>query len=142
MMVIASQLTGPIAAMSSSVVSRMRGAVATNSFSKNHVGARLKNPVTNMNRIMSPKATIPGEPCATVVGHERLINGGGDKTDNDRENVADGDQGQFLRIAHVSLPAAKIAIRSQAVMEMISAQISYGAPFSTRGVNDCLRRAP
>jgi hypothetical protein len=48
--VIASQLTGPIAAMSSSVGSRMRGAVATNSFSKNHVGARLKNPVTNMNR--------------------------------------------------------------------------------------------
>jgi len=35
MMVIASQLTGPIAAMSSSAVSRMRGAVATNSFSKN-----------------------------------------------------------------------------------------------------------
>jgi hypothetical protein len=27
-------------------------------------------------------------------------------------------------------------------MEMISAQISYGAPFSTRGVNDCLRRIP
>jgi predicted ATPase len=49
-------------------VSRVRGAVATNSFSKTHVGPRLKSPVTNMNRIMSPKATIPGEPCATSSG--------------------------------------------------------------------------
>src|ERR1700730_6560459 len=63
-----------------------------------------------------------------IIRHERLIDGGGNKADDDRENVADGDQGQFLRIAHVHLSAAaKIAIRSKAVMEMISAQTSYGA---------------
>src|SRR5271166_3665495 len=113
MMVIASQLTGPIVAMNSSAVSRVRGAVATNSFSKNHVGARLKNPVTNMNRIMSPKATIPGEPCPTSSGMSASLTAAATKTDDDRENVADGDQGQFLRIAHVHLSAAaKIAIRS------------------------------
>jgi hypothetical protein len=55
-----------------------------------------------------------------VVGHERLINGGGDKADNDRENVTDGDQGQFLRIAHVRISArGQIVISSQAVMEML-----------------------
>ncbi|HWX27913.1 MAG TPA: hypothetical protein VNZ53_10835, partial [Steroidobacteraceae bacterium] len=42
--VIASQLTGPIAAIRSSVPSRARGAFSTNSFSKNQVGARLRNP--------------------------------------------------------------------------------------------------
>jgi hypothetical protein len=105
MMVIASQLTGPIAAVSSSAVSRVRGAVATNSFSKNQVGARLKNPVTNMNRIVSPKATIPGEPCATSSGMSASLTAAAARADNDRENVAHDDQGQFLRIAHVRISA-------------------------------------
>src|ERR1700719_2786986 len=104
MMVIASQLTGPIVATNSSAVSRVRGAVATNSFSKNHVGGRLKNPVTNMNKIMSPKATIPGEPCATSSGMSASLTAAA-TADDDRENVADDDQGQFLRIAHVHLSA-------------------------------------
>ena len=45
-----------------------RGAFSTNSLSKNQVGARLRNPATSTNRIMSPKVTIPGEICATSAG--------------------------------------------------------------------------
>ena len=45
-----------------------RGAFAINSRSRNHVGTTPTNPVTSTNRIMSPNATMPGEPCATSAG--------------------------------------------------------------------------
>lgn len=67
-MATASQLGGPIAAIRSRTTSRARGAFSKNSFSRNQVGARPKNPVNYTNRITSLKATIPGEVCAMSSG--------------------------------------------------------------------------
>ena len=65
----------------------------------------------------------PRRTLCHIIGHERLIDGGGNKADDDRENVADGNQDQFLRIAHVHLSArGQIAIRFKAVRETTSAQ--------------------
>ena len=41
-----------------------RGAFSTNSFNKNSVGIRPTTPAPSTNTIISPNATMPGEPCA------------------------------------------------------------------------------